>query len=77
MKVEIQKAGETKFSDYVDYNLQPVEITNNIHQIKVTFDMNKNVSSLFVNYSLSPSVLTAIFTIIKFKDIMIDILKSN
>lgn len=47
MKVEILKVGETKFMDYVDYNLQTVEINSSIQQIKVTFSINKNVSSLF------------------------------
>jgi len=49
MKVEVLKVGESKFMDYVDYNLQTVEINSSIQQIKVTFSMNKNVSSVFEN----------------------------
>lgn len=49
MKVDVMSSGDNKFIHLVDYNLQPVEIANTIQQIRVTFDMNKNVSSLFDN----------------------------
>lgn len=40
---------KNKFTRLEDYNLDPVAIDSSVSQIRVTFEMNKNVSSLFEN----------------------------
>jgi len=65
------------FKPLSDYNLDYIPIDNNVKQIRVTFNMNKNVSSLFENYTLTPNTLSTTFTIIKFKDLIIDILQTD